>query len=205
MKQCNTWTAFSKFISGLDIPEAIKEQEGNKKLQVDHQFYLDLFSMLSPAFPNVDQVVVERLSLAGYLYFRTTLLLDQQFDTVSDNTNTSSIKRMMLCMAYHERSIKELTQVFESNHPFWEEFDVIKKRYLEANMLEKKLSKEQQFFTEKLFEQLAEGKSGLSIASVLALCSVNNNFDTEKYWNARCCLFIPASSFLTILMILSRI
>lgn len=175
METNSTWKAFAEYIENLQIDTEIACRQTDPGFKKKHAFYLNIFYWFAPAFSGVKKEIVQRLSLAGYTYFRSALLFDKMMDTPPADKK-QVVQLIMLGLSYQECAIKELTKLLPDDTYFWKEFDTIKKEYTQANVLEKNLSKDNQPVSWQQFEQIARGKSNLSIASALSLCSMANDF-----------------------------
>lgn len=153
-----------------------------------HDLYKNLFLYLEPCFPSISDDSIERLSLAGYAYFRFLLVIDQVVDrsgTEPRNENSgqnlpSVFEEITHGLALHERSIRELAVLFQDRPEFWSEFETIKNVYREAVRAEKSLSGEPGSYTKELFEKIAGGKSAVSRAAVLALCVLSGRNEVRE-------------------------
>lgn len=179
MKKNHKWQNFKDFIASQDIPEAVKQQETDNRFLKDHQLYLSLFEWLKPIFPELKDSIIQKLSIAGYIYFRTVLLMDQLMDGKNQDQQFT-ISRLILCLAYHEKAIKELSDMFSSENDFWNDFEKIKKGYIQANLFEKELSQTKVPLTKEQVRKLSAGKSNLCIAAVSALCAASKEENKHR-------------------------
>lgn len=170
-----TWHSYTEYVLSLNISEKLEKKETDPGYLSSHAFYLQIFQWFAPAFTSINNETLQRLSLAGYTYFRSALLFDVLMDSQL-NDDKQHIEHLLLGLSYHEHAVRELATLFPTNDHFWTTFNDIKKHYTQANLLEKQISKDKIEYDRELFEQIAKGKSYLSVASVLSLCSVEQDF-----------------------------
>jgi hypothetical protein len=163
-----------------------EEKENNDR----HDIYKNIFFYLGPCFPSVNRKVIEKLSIAGYSYFRFLLLIDQIVDNPSkvnkrerspNSSKAESMFAQLSCgLTLHERSIRKLAAIFQEDSQFWEGFEEIKTVYREAVRSEKDLSFNPERYTKSTFEEIAAGKSAVSRAAVLALCTLSGRDEVQE-------------------------
>jgi len=178
-------------VSRFDISGRIStSKEEAKENNERHDLYKNIFFYLEPCFPSVERKVIEKLSIAGYSYFRFLLLIDQIVDNPSavngrERSPNSSKAQSVFAqlsrgLALHERSIRELAVIFQEDPHFWEGFEDIKTVYREAVRMEKALSFNPERYTKSTFEEIAAGKSAVSRAAVLALCTLSGRDELQE-------------------------
>lgn len=155
---------YHNYIGTLSIPTAEKEALLDPKMLSEHHLYLHLISYLAPAFPQISAAQLESLSLSSYLYFRFLLSFDQLIDT-----SHFSLGEMRLSFEFYEKALRGLAALYPEGSPFWEQFSTLKSRYFNSVISEKKGSHKKEEMTPALFQEIAIGKSAMSLAAVDSL------------------------------------
>jgi hypothetical protein len=155
---------YHNYIGTLSIPTAEKEALLDPKMLSEHHLYLHLISYLAPAFPEISAAQLESLSLSSYLYFRFLLSFDQLIDT-----SRFSLSEMRLGFEFYEKAIRGLAALYPNDSPFWEQFSSLKSRYFTSLISEKKGSTNKIEMTPEIFQEIAIGKSAMSLAAVDSL------------------------------------
>nr|GFB62450.1 hypothetical protein [Tanacetum cinerariifolium] len=138
-----------------------------------HAFYLQLPYFLSPLFPAIAEKKFNDLVGYSYLYFRFTLEVDRLLD--EQVTSSSYLTRLFTCLSIHEQAIQGLTQLFPVGNGFWAAFELCKDEYASTNMREKQMSVTRAGFSEKVYEEIASGKSAICYAIVHAMSNLSNS------------------------------
>lgn len=149
----------------------------NAQILDDHWFYKTVFHYLSPAFPDVQEDIISRLSEAGYTYFLAILAIDEIVD--EDTSSKGDLfEKVTRSLELHERSVRELGSLFPPTSAFWTEFAKIKESYRDAVLLEKTLtSHSTDEVSLELLRVIGQGKSAISLTAVLALCAISGSFE----------------------------
>ena len=155
---------YHNYIGTLSIPTSEKEALLDPKMLSEHHLYLHLISYLAPAFPQISAIQLESLSLSSYLYFRFLLSFDQLVDT-----SHFSLSEMRLGFEFYEKALRGLAALYPDDSPFWEQFSTLKSRYFNSLISEKKGSHKKVDMTPELFQEIAIGKSAMSLAAVDSL------------------------------------
>ncbi len=155
---------YHNYIGTLSIPTAEKEALLDPKMLSEHHLYLHLISYLAPAFPQISAAQLESLSLSSYLYFRFFLSFDQLIDT-----SHFSLGEMRLGFEFYEKAMRGLAALYPDDSMFWEQFSTLKSRYFNSVISEKKGSLKKEEMTPELFQEIAIGKSAMSLAAVDSL------------------------------------
>lgn len=146
----------------------------------EHRFYIELISMLSDLYRNVDQTRVDLLSEASYKYFSFLLSLD----TFVDNENTESKQFLLTNFLYAvkdlESAIQKLSMLYPPDSDFWKKFNESKEHYFKTVVYEKALSKEKPKIDERLFLKLAIGKSVMCHNVVYSLQELAKNKEYQE-------------------------
>lgn len=155
---------YHNYIGTLSIPTSEKEALLDPKMLSEHHLYLHLISYLAPAFPQISAIQLESLSLSSYLYFRFLLSFDQLIDT-----SHFSLGEMRIAFEFYEKAMRGLAALYPDDSPFWERFSSLKSRYFNSVISEKKGSLKKIEMTPEVFQEIAIGKSAMSLAAVDSL------------------------------------
>lgn len=86
-----TWHAYTEYVNSLEINEKLIQIETKTEYISSHAFYLNIFYLFAPAFTKLNKEVLSRLSMAGYIYFRSALLFDSIMDTSLNNQKLTEV------------------------------------------------------------------------------------------------------------------
>ncbi|HEY5750949.1 MAG TPA: hypothetical protein VIU12_33025 [Chryseolinea sp.] len=120
-----------------------------------HLIYFTIVDDLQKIFSNLGETELQRLAFINYSYFRGVLLLD----SVADGDSNSPGKTMFEAIGLIEASLQELAWLIDAESPFWPKYNHSKMQYVQAVMLEKKITAQDQTIDKSLFETIYEGKS----------------------------------------------
>ena len=138
-------------------------------------FYLYYPKLFSSAF-NTNELDLENLCIAGYLFYQSTLYLDAVIDT-NDN---GKLNAAMICQ---EEAIKLLTSIFGINSNYWELWNTRRNEYLKAVYIEKSYSKSKSLVTIEKYGHLADLKSAFGKAALDALYILDGEIENATYNN----------------------
>lgn len=161
----------------------LTNQEKEKLFSVSilskHKFYLNLFFMFSPLFPEIKKEELEQLTLCGYLYFRGLL----EYDHLIDDKKISKSEKQTHSkygMYFLEEAIKGLLDLFPHGNPFWENFHALRRQYNTGLIIEIQTKDQSIDYNFDVYKRIAKNKSCISLASINALCNLSNNFMYKK-------------------------
>ncbi|MPL55040.1 hypothetical protein SDC9_00507 [bioreactor metagenome] len=133
-----------------------------------YQYYPRLFKAY---FPKVNEIIIEELSDAGYLYFQSTLALDQ----LIDNKNIQKIFEITILQ---EESIKLLTDIFGYDSIFWNFWNNSRNDYIEAIKIDHRLRNSKDVAFEE-YQELADKKSTFGKIAIYSLKILSNTEDAN--------------------------
>jgi hypothetical protein len=139
------------------------------------KYYLYYPYLFKEYFPSVTKEYLNMLSVAGYLYFRATLLMDQTFD---NKTKKSEITDFIIVNVCQEESLKILSSFFDKRSEFWSIWQQRKSEYLRAYLIEKKMTEINDFSE---YENLADLKSTFGKIAIDCLYHLENNKNYSIY------------------------
>ncbi len=165
---------YKSYISGLSLPLKIKESLLNKvTLDNNPQYYFEYPQLFSNYYTDVDQKIINQLSIAGFLYYESTLYMDALIDEKDASV-------FPLITISQEESIKILTSVFGLQSDFWKLWNLRRCEYFQAVAIEKQLfQKEIVSFSE--YEVLADYKSAFGKVAIDCLNVYSNNCNKDRY------------------------
>lgn len=137
----------------------------NQLLQLDRfaaanpAFYQDYPALFREAFPEVTSDKVVRLSAAGFLYYRSIIMLDGMMDGESADCPPQLQPLLPLAVGCcQEESIKLLCTVFPPGSEFWTVWNLRREEYLRAYQLERRMTASGKF-DEADYLQIADNKA----------------------------------------------
>ena len=147
----------------------------SQKTFIEHYFYVDLISNLSPLYSSASANELESFSVICLSLLRGLI----GFDKLIDNNEYAKFK---LGLVNYEIAIKLTTEVFPCNHKFWRDFSEIQACYLGAIDVEKALDN-QDCFGKNEFELLSQHKSAYVKIAVSLLSHITNDFSYNERLN----------------------
>lgn len=156
------------YINSLPVSKKVKEKLSDQKfIDKNPPFYLYYPLLFSSAF-EVEKQQVDKICIAGYLYYISNLLMD----SVVDDKNTSALYEAIICQ---EESIKLLTSVFGLDSKFWKYWNLRKGEYFKAIQIEKEIKKSK---TNSI--SFDEYKNLASLKSSFGMVAIDVNFLLSK-------------------------
>ena len=165
-------TQFTKYIEGLPIHSNYKKAICNSDfVKANPDIYLFYPKLFAGPFGIAEQKL-NKLCIAGYLYYQSSLLLDG----LIDENDKSNIVLFTVCQ---EESVKLLTSIFGRRSAFWELWNQRRAEYFNAIYLEKELhGKEKVSFSE--YEKLADYKVAFGKAAIDAVYTLGHSGETIR-------------------------
>jgi len=160
--------------SGVLNLEYIYEQF--KKNPSIYLFYPYLFSK---SFDLDDNEDLEKLSIAGFLYYLSLLQSDFLIDNKEEKTNQLVKEKIFLIEALTEQSIKILSTLFNYNSDFWTFWNKRKKEYHES-VLQESVNTYDNFDIEN-YISIAENKSAFAKVAIDSCYLISNKNNDDLY------------------------
>ena len=108
------------------ITNAILDESFINSNPLYYTYYPHLFNN---AFKIFDKDILCTLSLAGFLYYKAILNIDKIFD---EKEAKDSFQEYIIANICQEETIKLLSKLFPTNHPFWKLWNKRKMEYINA-------------------------------------------------------------------------
>jgi len=174
-----------EYIQNLDYPEKLKSRVFSEEILQKHIFFINLVDYFSPLFTNISKDKLVRLSGCSYLYYRSILFFDKVIDK---QLSDEELPNVLLNLELFEKSVKDLSILFEEGSLFWKKFAKLKESYKAYVSEEKELNNSKADFEDSKFEELANGKSLLvhNIINALEVLSGESVHSSELYEIIRC-------------------
>ncbi len=106
--------------------------------RISEPLYLKYFTyypyLFNDAFDFFDEEKLDLLSVAGFLYYKSVLLIDTIFDKKKSDDRFSDYMIANICQ---EESIKLLSSIFPYNTKFWKLWNLRKSEYAKAYQIDK--------------------------------------------------------------------
>lgn len=160
--------------SGVLNLEYIYEQF--KKNPSIYLFYPYLFSK---SFDLDDHEDLEKLSIAGFLYYLSLLQSDFLIDNKEEKTNQFVKEKIFLIEALSEQSIKILSTLFSYNSDFWMFWSNRKKEYHES-ILQESVGTYENFDLEN-YIKIAENKSAFAKVAIDSCYLISKKSNDDLY------------------------
>ena len=164
--------SFFDFISNLSILNYYKKEILNNNFINNNPSYYQNYPSL---FDNVFSTIIgdiELLDIAGFLYYRATILTDE----LIDNKDISKFPLITVCQ---EESIKILTHIFGLENNFWHLWNQRKNEYLKAIELEHNLNSKSEVTIEE-YETVADYKAAFGKVAIDCLFCIDSS-NPEMY------------------------
>ncbi len=174
-----TFSALLKdYMKTTALPEKIVSSIVDEKFIKENPVYYTYYPYLfNKTFKVEDKQVLNKLSLAGFLYYKAVILVDKIFDTQSQKESFFLYLVSDICK---EESIKLLSSLFPVKHQFWKSWNSRKLQYVKAFEIDQ-TSHDISSYEE--FEQLADFKSAFGKVAIDALYHFSAMGDVVLYSN----------------------
>ncbi len=120
---------------------------------------------------------IKSIAVAGYLYFYSLLKIDDLFDAASE---TMGAKVMMFILKSHEEAIKILSQYFNIECPFWQNWNRLHDTYYHNIVQEKKL-RQQKAISKYKYDQIAIRRNAVGLVALEAVRHLKKNTNDSRY------------------------
>lgn len=157
---------FAKYINNLPISKNFKNQILDQNFINSNPVYYQNYPSLFAQSFFVTRENLDKLNIAGYLYYQATLFAD----SLIDEKDVSKFPLIGICQ---EESIKILTSIYGVESDFWKFWNVRRNEYLEAIYLEKSFLQKKNITIEE-YEELADKKSAFGKVAIDCLYNLDN-------------------------------
>lgn len=120
------------YINSLHVNDSFKEVLADTGLIHGNPLYYLYYPCLFSTCFAVSQSQLDKLCIAGYLYYQSVIFLDE----VIDDNKKDNIALVLICQ---EESIKILTSIFGLESNYWKLWNNRRSEYFKAIQIEKKL------------------------------------------------------------------
>ena len=157
---------YKEFVLQSELPPALigLSLQGLEKLGPDN-VYVMYPRLFADAVGNADESQVERLSIAGYLYFQSLMNIDRIYDYEKHGYNLFTL---LTLLNLQEESVKILTALFPPESAFWKQWNLRKAEFVQAMTFPKG-----EVFTISRFKALSIHKSAFAKIAIDALYFLN--------------------------------
>lgn len=163
---------FIDYICKLSINEVYKESICDEVFINDNpDFYLYYPYLFNGCF-HVSESEMVKLSIAGYLYYQSTLYMD----SLIDEDDKSKIGLISVCQ---EETIKILSSLYPMNSIFWKYWNKRKDEYFYAVSFEKELNKKKNV-TSLDYAKLSDFKAAFGKVAIDSLFALDKNIELQK-------------------------
>ncbi len=143
-------------------------------IESNPDYYLYYPYLFNSVFNFYDDKVLDSLSIAGFLFYRSILFMDDIFDTKGKNGSFNDFLMANVCQ---EETIKILSSHFDLNSPFWTAWNKRKFEYAKAYELDKLSHK---IFSFQQYVTLCDYKSTFGKVAIDAIFTlVGKNYELE--------------------------
>ena len=165
---------YISYVQKLSLDEIIINQLTDIDfIEKNPSFYIFYPKLFSHAF-DIDNNILEKLCIAGYLYYISVLKIDRLIDD-------KDISELALISIAQEESIKLLTEIFGINSHFWSYWNTRRSEYYEAVLIEKKLMSQKKHIDIEIYSKLADFKSAFGKIAIDVMFCLSKKSDKSKY------------------------
>ena len=166
------------YLNGLGYPKEVIDNICYQKfIRNNPDYYLYYPYLFNSAFDFSDKEVLDMLSIAGFLYYRSIILMDDIFDNKKETSNFNVFLTINICQ---EETVKILSTFFETDSEFWDIWGKRKFEYVKAYKLDKQ-SHNISSFAE--YEVLCDYKSSFGKIAIDALFVLTGKHYRNEYQN----------------------
>ncbi|WP_237276003.1 prenyltransferase/squalene oxidase repeat-containing protein [Tenacibaculum ovolyticum] len=168
--------ALNNYLNRLELPENIAKAIADEQFIENNPVYYTYYPYLfNTVFKIKDKKILDILTIAGFLYYKAIILVDEIFDNQSKKNNFFSYLISDICK---EESIKLLSSLFPNNHQFWKSWNSRKFQYVKAFEIDQKSHAINSY---EGFEKLADYKSAFGKVAIDALYHISKLNDIVLY------------------------
>jgi len=166
-------TKYYTYVRNLPLNEEYKGYLADTNfVEKNPIFYLYYPKLFSKVF-NIDSKTLDKLCIAGYLFYFSVL----QIDRVVDDNDTSSLALISIAQ---EEAIKILTDIFGLESEFWTFWNIRRSEYYEAVIMEAGLKQKKQVSFDT-YSNLADLKSAFGKVAIDALHLLTRKQHEKEY------------------------
>ena len=155
--------------------EVIDEIVCEEFLKTNPSYYLYYPYLFNTYFQIEDKEILNLLSISGFLYYKSIILIDDIFD---NKNSKDRFYKFFIANICQEETIKILSSFFSLNSGFWQTWNFRRFEYTKAYKLDKTLKKIENF---KEFETLADYKSAFGKIAIDCLYHWSDKKEKSLY------------------------
>ena len=155
--------------------EVIGEIVSEDFIAANPSYYLYYPYLFKDYFQIHDKETLNLLSIAGFLYYRAVILIDNIFD---DKNSKHNFQKYFIANICQEETIKILSRFYGENSKFWKTWNLRKFEYAKAYKLDKTLKSIKDIAE---YEALADYKSAFGKIAIDCLFFLSDKNDKELY------------------------
>ncbi|MDT0641960.1 prenyltransferase/squalene oxidase repeat-containing protein [Zunongwangia sp. F363] len=154
---------FISYVANLPIEDSFKKIIADDEfIEGNPIFYIYYPRLFSSAFNKLEAKDIELLCIAGYLYYRSTLFLDNIIDK-------NSKKGLFLALLCQEEATKIMASIFDLDSGYWNLWNLRRQEYLKAIQIEKELFETRANISLQKYHELADFKAAFGKSAIDAL------------------------------------
>lgn len=163
---------YQTYVKNLIIDRKIRNILLSDFIESNPRFYLYYPNLFCDEKKPYHDEEIKLVSIAGYLFYQSILILDKIIDEGSPSSN------FILVNVSQEECIKLLTSVFGLQSKFWNLWNKNRSSYFQSIALEKKLKNEFRF---DLYEKVASTKASFGKSAIDAVALIENCVGTDRH------------------------
>lgn len=165
-----------EYLSKTSLPkEVIDEIISEDFISSNPAYYLYYPYLFNTYFQIKDKETLNLLSISGFLYYKSIILIDDIFDNKNSKDNFYKFFIANICQ---EETIKILSSHFPLNSSFWQTWNVRRFEYAKAYKLDKSIKNIDSF---NEFENLADYKSAFGKIAIDCLYHLSEKKEKHLY------------------------
>lgn len=168
--------ALSEHFKTTNYPlEVISEILDENFILSNPQYYLYYPYLFNNYFGIRDTKTLNLISISGFLYYKSIILIDDVFDNKNSN---NKFQKYFIANICQEETVKILSSFFDKDSSFWNTWNTRKFEYAKAYKLDKTLKN---IKTYAEFEDLADYKSAFGKIAIDCLYHLSNKKNEFVY------------------------
>ncbi|NQX82312.1 MAG: hypothetical protein HRT66_10010 [Flavobacteriaceae bacterium] len=168
--------SLSKYFENSNYTSDIIDEILDKEfISSNPSYYLYYPYLFNEYFDIHDKKTLDLISISGFLYYKSVILIDDIFDNKDSKNNFNKFFIANICQ---EETVKIISSFFKIDSSFWDTWNIRKFEYAKAYKMDKTMKNIKSYDE---FEKLADYKSAFGKIGIDCLFHLSTNKDKAVY------------------------